>query len=277
MVILYLMLLNFNEMFERFLEIQFIKHLCSAKVFINLFLLILITSKAVSQNLIMDLNAVIDYNNVIVKYNLQPLDNSKYFHVSATVFLNNAKYSLNDEIGKTVNGDIGKCRITGQSKSFTWTAKQSTLKDSKTLLIVLDATPYVMFSSNHYYLKSILIPGWGSGELKNGKMNKVIAVGSYLLLGAGLGLYSKAKSDYNSYLLEKNLPQSDQIYSKSINELKIANYLFAGFGVAWLTDIIRLSINLNQKKKTLERIDNHYFYLGDKKAGVTAGYKLWLN
>lgn len=223
------------------------------------------------------INSINKEGKIEISYALKLPTNIKFVDINAIATISGTQYNLNDQFGETINGDIGIQKASDAIKNITIKTSQLISEDARTLLLKLNAIPYERFSSKRYYLKSLLVPGWGTGDLRKGEMNKFYAIGSYLLLGAGLGFYLKAKSDYNSYLPEKNLHESDQKYSKALNELNIANYLFAGFGVAWTADLIRLTINLNQKKKTLEHIDNNYYYLKDKKDGVTAGCKVWLN
>lgn len=223
------------------------------------------------------INSIGKDRKIEISYDLILPRNIKFVDVNVIADISGTQYNLNDLSGETINGDIGIQKASNAVKNITIETSQLISEDTRTILLKLNAIPYERFSSKSYYLKSLLVPGWGTGDLRKGEMNKFIAIGSYLLLGAGLGFYLKAKSDYNSYLPEKNLLESDQKYSKALNKLNIANYLFAGFGVAWTTDLIRLKINLNQKKKTLEHIENNYYYLNDKKDGVTAGCKVWLN
>ena len=240
-----------------------------------LLILIVCYNCGITQGELTDLNVMSnsELTKFEINYNLNSFGGSKYFQINVSAFSGGMEYKLN-EMKETVVGNIGNSQLAGPLKKIKWTASNS-INLSNTLFFKLEALPYSKFKSQNYYIKSILVPGWGTGALFKGKMNKIIAIGSYLLIGSGIGLYIKAKSDYNSYLVKNTANESEQLYSKSINNLKIANYCFAGFGALSIMELIRLNIGIKKIKKKLEYIDNNY-YLPETKAGVVAGYKIWL-
>ena len=229
-----------------------------------------------SQSYISDVRVTMDSKFININYRLNSLISSKYYNIRVSAFIDGKDYNLNNELGKNIHGGIGIQKTSDPIKNITFNSSQIINVDAKTVFLKLNARECEKFNSSNYYLKSMLVPGWGTGDLKNGKMNKFIAIGSYLLLGTGVGIYMKAKSDYNSYLQENKLPESDHKYSKAISELSIANYLFVGFGAVWVADLVRLKINLNKKKKTMECIDNKFYYIKDKNNIETTGCKIWL-
>ncbi|MBK8955400.1 MAG: hypothetical protein IPM34_07585 [Saprospiraceae bacterium] len=244
----------------------------------TLFLTLLISySFCSAQPIISDMHVANDIgsNKFEIVYNLHPFEDSKYFKIDVCTYIHGKEFNLKDINGK-LSGDYGEFLNVGNSKKIIWTVNE-TIVSSNAVFFKLDAIPYSKFSSSKYYLKSMLVPGWGSGQLMNGKMDKLMAIGSYLILAAGVGLYQKAKSDYNSYLLKDNAKESDQQYSKVTKELNLANYFFAGFGALWLTDLIRLTVGINKRKKTYEIGEDGYYYLSEKQEKVsTAGFKIWL-
>lgn len=203
-------------------------------------------------------------NKVEINFDLTAPSKFRFFDIGAIVNISGTEYNLSDYIGSSVIGVIGPMQVKGQSKFIKWDSRKNLAGFDNMIKVNLSAVPLEKFRTSPYYLKSALLPGWGSGSLKIGKPNKYLAVGSISFLGAGIGFYSFAKNNYSKYQNDYIVNTSDKRYNKVLSNLKLANYCFVGFGVLWISEMINLKITINNRKKSMRKLDNGDFYYPQK-------------
>lgn len=198
-------------------------------------------------------------NKIEINYELTSSSKFKFFDIDAKVNVIGTEYNLSDYIGTSVVGVIGPMQLKGKSKFIKWDSRKNLPGFDNMIKVTLFAVPMKQFRTSSFYFKSALLPGWGSGSLKGGQVNKYFTIGSLVFLGSGLGLYSIAKYNYSKYKNDYVINTSDKRYNKVLNNLKFANYCFIGYGALWLTDLVNLKISLNKKQKSLRRLENKYY------------------
>ena len=92
-----------------------------------------------------------------------------------------------------------------------------------------------MYAIRSYYARK---PYWVYG-----------AVG-YSLIGASLGMYFSASSNYNSYLSANTIAGKDKFYNKAVFNRNLSYAFLGAAGVVWAIDYIGLVKRKREIKKT---------------------------
>ncbi|MCU0447484.1 MAG: hypothetical protein MUE85_21510 [Microscillaceae bacterium] len=227
---------------------------------LGLFLILLSFYSGYAQQ-ISDLRAELDKLNrqIIITYNLNTTDNkSDKFEVQLYLSMNGGQ-SFEKEPLIYVTGNVGKGVSPGNDRKIQWryltenpsfTGKNIVFK----VIAKLDVDAYekrlAQLGGADKAFNSLLFPGWGDAKVREGKNYWLVGVVSYSLVGTGLYLHFKAKSNYDSFQNSSNIPQADVYFKNSKDQNRLSRVLLgAGAGI-WLVDVV--SVWLKGKKNTRE-------------------------
>jgi len=187
--------------------------------------------------------------NFIVKYTINNAKAKDNIRVWIDV-LN----SKNDTVrAKSWSGDVNRVVEGGGDKLAIWNVFNDNMDLIDSLSIKISATVQNRFYIDDPLILSTIYPGWGDYTIKPRKPYWVYGAVGYSLIGASLGMYFSASSNYNSYLSANTIAGKDKFYNKAVFNRNLSYAFLGAAGVVWAIDYIGLVKRKREIKKTWEK------------------------
>lgn len=162
----------------------------------------------------------------------------------------------------SVTGDVGLNILSGE-REITWGYLENySTFDGERVRFKLDVT----YRPNPLYLKgpegalySLILPGWGQTKVKpKARYWYATTIGTYALLGAGIGLRSSSNKNFDRYLASTTLEDTQTFFDRSNRQRRLSSTLLIAGASLWASDIIRVFLRGLKNKKEQKRLIKDY-------------------
>lgn len=202
---------------------------------------------------------------IVIQYNLK--GSSKRLYDARLYYSNNGGNSFKGPL-RAIQGDIGDSTRAGKNKRIAWSfIRDNPYFDGQRTMFKIEATeiPKIATGGPSNALKSLLIPGLGDSEVRNGYNYGWITALTYGCIGTGIAMEIRSQNKYDDY--QSRIAISPESHQNLLNQARSSRNLSRGFliagGVIWLADIIgvygrglknRRRINREKQKASEEEV-----------------------
>jgi len=111
-------------------------------------------------------------------------------------------------------------------------------------------------------VQSIVMPGWGLTTLNDGKPYWIMGIAGYGCIAASLLNNRNAVTNYDKYLITKDITQRESLYKDWDNQNRLSKVAAAGAAGIWVLNLIITAAQLSSDKTTGFNQQPQKFYLG---------------
>jgi len=111
-------------------------------------------------------------------------------------------------------------------------------------------------------VQSIVMPGWGLTTLNDGKPYWIMGIAGYGCIAASLLNNRNAVTNYDKYLITKDITQRESLYKDWDNQNRLSKVAAAGAAGIWVLNLIITAAQLSSDKTTGFYQQPQKFYLG---------------
>ena len=220
------------------------------------------TTEAQSGILIANINFSYKNEQVEITYDITSDKQNEMFTIGVLL----CKASGETIAAHSFTGDIGTTISTGFNKKIFWNSRSDGYVLDDDIYVKISATPNIKISKAKHLIRSVLFPGWGDYQLRNGKLHALYGFLAYGSIATSVFYNKTAFNTYNQYQNSMDISERNAFY-KTFNSQKIISLSFVGVAIStWITDLIFLNHRVNKTRKNLNPSLSKYYYELSQKA-----------
>ncbi len=192
---------------------------------------------------------------IVIEYNLK--GSKKRYYDTRLYYSNNRGNSFKGPL-RSIEGDLGDSTRVGNNKVVNWSfRKDNPYFDGKQIMFKIEATevPKIATGGPSNAFKSLLVPGLGDTEVRNGYNYGWIAVATYACLGVGTYYHFRARSKNNDYRdrVANTASEHNELFDQAERSQNISRGFFIAGASIWLADIIGVYIKGLKNRRNLAK------------------------
>lgn len=186
-----------------------------------------------------------DGSNLLISYDIIARNPTDQFFVWIEIKNSNGNVLQ----AKALRGDIGPDIKQGNNKKIIWSPEQDSIFLDEEISVEVKAEKYIKsFNKGSMILKSVVLPGWGQTNIRNGKPWWITGVGVYGAIAGSYLFHKKYSDSYESYKAEIDPVKRANLLKQTNKELKTSTVLIYTAVSAWAADLLWVALTPNNYK-----------------------------
>ena len=194
---------------------------------------------------------------VTIGYDILPAKNGQKFYIDIT--------AIGDD-GHTIqaqsfSGDVGLDPVVGaKGKKIVWDIENDNVILNESIHFQITWKPELDVATGKHIRRSLMFPGSGDYQLRNGKHYWLLGVAAYGLVASSIYMNSKANSTYSDYKKELDIDARNSYYKDYQNQLVLSSSCAGVAATIWLSDIYGIVRQSKKVQHNPTSEQSHYYY-----------------
>ncbi len=177
---------------------------------------------------------------------------------------------------KTLSGETSN--ISGDGiKNFKWSQRTDGYVLDDTVQLKISAYTLPQISTLKHIERSLLFPGIGDYQLRNGWHYFIYGVVSYGLIASSIYLNQQAESNYNLYRNSYDITQSNNLFLQSKQQYQLSLISASVATAIWVFDLSGILLKARKVKKELSAKNSKYYYKQSLQLVIAYSDAIYLN